>query len=156
MAVPPHSHPHPPPHSHHHHPPHHPAPKPVRATRVWVMVVALVAVGIAIAALKGGGGHKSTAPQDVLIDQMHQAAAGTVVSPHAFGGVLRAEKSNGRVNVTAEGLPSSACVEAGWQLAREGTVIVNGVLPQRISAARLSELCNLAPKGATLIWAPND
>jgi hypothetical protein len=42
----------------------------------------------------------------------------------------------------------------GWRLAKQGTIVVNGVLPQRLSAARLSELCS--GDNATLLWVPDE
>ena len=133
--------------------PHGPA---ARRRNLALPVVGGLAVAGVVALWAVSGGHRGGTPdlQALLLDQFHQAAAGTVASPHAFGGALTVAAANGRVNVTAAGLPEAACVQAGWQLAREGTVIVNGVLPQRISAARLAELCSLDPQGATLVWAP--
>jgi hypothetical protein len=101
--------------------------------------------------LRTGDGSGSI---DRLLDQMRAAAGGVIANPHAFGGTLSVAQSEGRINVIAANLPPRACVQVGWQLVREGTVIVNGVLPPRISAAKLSELCNLNPEGATLLWAP--
>ena len=139
------------PHSH----PHHPAAPPRRRSRAVPVGLALAAaVGAGLLVWHGLSTHRRPQPEDVLLEQFHQAAAGTVESPHAFGGALTVEKANGRINVTAAALPSNACVQVGWQFAREGTVIINGVLPQRISGARLAELCALEPKGATLVWAP--
>lgn len=93
-------------------------------------------------------------PTEALLDQMRAAAAGTVAPKHAFGGTLSVLRANGRNTVIAAGLPSKACVQVGWRLAREGTIIVDGVLPQRLSAAKLSELC--AGDGATLTWVPGE
>lgn len=97
-----------------------------------------------------------TDPTDTLLDQMHHAAAGNVAPTHAFGGSLAVTYGNGRMNVSAEGLPGKACVQVGWHLAKEGTIIVNGVLPMRLSAARLSELCSEREGGATLTWVPDE
>lgn len=95
------------------------------------------------------------APADkgsLLLAQMEAAAQGTAVATHAFGGALTVTRDKGRINVTASNVPSRACVQVGWRLAREGTIIVDGVLPVRLSAAKLSELCS--GDGATLLWLP--
>ncbi len=135
--------------------PRQPAPRRhSRAPAVLAVVVVIAAATAGLLALRGGGWHGAPSAEDLLLLQIRQAAAGTVVSPHAFGGALHVDRADGRTNVTAEALPASACVEVGIQLAHGGTVIVNGVLPQRISAAKLAELCALDPKGATLVWAP--
>lgn len=99
-------------------------------------------------------GASAPDPAETLLDQMHAAAAGTVAPAHAFGGPLSVLRANGRNTVIAADLPSKACVQVGWRLAREGTIIVDGVLPQRLSAAKLSELC--AGDGATLTWVPDE
>ena len=125
-----------------------------RTTIIAAVVVVVVAGAAAMLVLRGLAPHRATKPEDLLLEQFQQAAAGTVVSPHAFGGALTVAKANGRLNVRAEALPANACVQVGWQLARQGTVIINGVLPQRISGAVLAQLCSLDSKGATLVWAP--
>ncbi len=140
-------------------PPRHPSSPRGHAAKRRVPALPVLA-GVAVAgaaaiwAMSGGGHHAPPDRQAQLLDQFRQAAAGTVASPHAYGGALTVVAANGQINVTAAGLPEAACVQAGWQLAREGTVIVNGVLPQRISAAKLAELCSLDPQGATLVWVP--
>ncbi len=93
---------------------------------------------------------------DTLLDQMHSAASGNAIASHAYGGGLTVTHGNGRKNVTAEGLPGKACVQVGWHLAKEGTIIVNGVMPARLSAAKLSELCSDGDGGATLTWVPDE
>ena len=42
---------------------------------------------------------------------------------------------------------------AAWELYRTGTISVNGVTPQRVSAAVLVDLCNQG-ETATIIWYP--
>jgi hypothetical protein len=58
------------------------------------------------------------------------------------------------VTVTASEVPAKVCVAAGWELARKGTLAVNGTIPQHLSAARLSQLC-FEDNNATLDWTPN-
>ncbi len=135
--------------------PHYPPPRHrSRALPAALAVAVAVAAAAAVVVLRGAGPHQAAKPEDLLLEQFQQAAAGTVASPHVFGGGLTVEKANGRINVTAASVPAQACVQVGWQLARQGTIIINGVLPQRISGAILAQLCALDPKGATLVWAP--
>lgn len=100
-----------------------------------------------------GGGKPALDPGAQLLAQMEAAAQGNVAPTHAFGGALTVSAANGRTNVVAEGVPSRACVQVGWRLARSGTIIVNGVLSQRLSAAKLSEMCS--GDDATLLWVPD-
>ncbi|MBI2241814.1 MAG: hypothetical protein HYU59_13555 [Magnetospirillum gryphiswaldense] len=120
-------------------------------------------LGLGLAAIALGGGlalwllmdaeNNAGDPTDLLVAQMQAAAKGENPPPfHALGGALRTIYGQGRINVVAEDVPSGPCVKAGWRLAKTGTLIVNGVLPTRISAARLTELCE---NGATLTWAPD-
>lgn len=100
-----------------------------------------------------GGDERPADSADLLLEQMQAAGQGANVPAfHALGGQLRTVMGNGRINVIASDVPASQCVKVGWRLAKTGTVIVNGVLPQRLSAAKLTELCE---GGATLTWVPN-
>lgn len=108
------------------------------ATALWILL---------------GSATQNDDPVETLVGQMVAAAHGE--SPpafHALGGTLRTVYGNGRINVIASDVPASPCVKAGWRLAKLGTVIVNGVLPLKLSAAKLSELCE---GGATLTWVPD-
>lgn len=135
-------------HSTNFHPPH-------KSHPVWLgagLAAMVLGGGIAIWLLLGrDGGEVDSA--DMLLAQMQAAAAGANAPAfHALGGQLRTMQGNGRINVVASDVPATQCVKAGWRLAKLGTVIVNGVLPQRLSAAKLSELCE---GGATLTWIPD-
>jgi hypothetical protein len=126
-----------------------------RRTREWILAVGALglASGIGVWALRsGGGGEPQSAAQ--LARQMEEAAAGTPVAVHAFGGPLRVERDGGAIVVVAERVPSHACVSTGWTLIRKGVVSINGETPQRVSAAILSSLCRDSPEGATLSWQP--
>ncbi|MCA1909581.1 MAG: hypothetical protein LDL39_14575 [Magnetospirillum sp.] len=132
-----------------------PMPSPHRL-RPWVLVSGLVAItvggGLALWLLMDAENHAGD-PTDLLVSQMQTAAKGGNPPPfHALGGALRTLYGQGRINVVAEDVPSGPCVKAGWRLAKSGTIIVNGVLPTRLSAAKLTELCE---GGATLTWAPD-
>ncbi len=141
-------------HSPHHQAPHHHAPDRHPARRGLVAgALALAAVSAAGLWWLVGGGEPAVDPGVQLQAQMEAAAQGTVVPTHAFGGALSVVQANGRLNVVAEGVPSRACVQVGWRLARSGTIIVNGTLPTRLSAAKLSDLCS--GDGASLMWVPD-
>ncbi|MBR9973159.1 hypothetical protein [Magnetospirillum sulfuroxidans] len=113
-----------------------------------------MAVGGGVAAwMLLSGGDDAADPADMLLSQMQAAAAGgNPPAFHALGGSLRTIQGNGRINVIASDVPARQCVKVGWRLAKIGTVIVNGALPTRLSAAKLSELCE---GGATLTWIPD-
>lgn len=121
----------------------------------------VIILGLAAIALGGGlalwllidAENKAEDPAELLVTQMQAAAKGENPVPfHALGGALRTLYGQGRINVVAEDVPSGPCVKAGWRLAKIGTLIVNGTLPTRLSAAKLTELCD---GGATLTWIPD-
>jgi len=132
-----------------------PGPSPHRVSR-GVLTSGLIAIalggGLALWLLMDAE-HNASDPTEMLITQMQAAGRGESPPPfHALGGALRTIYGQGRINVVAEDVPSGPCVKAGWRLAKSGTVIVNGTLPTRLSAAKLTELCE---GGATLTWAPD-
>lgn len=126
----------------------HPAHRDGHAGLVTILVIALTVAGAGLWYWMGGAPTRD--PGVELQAQMEAAAQGSGPSTHVFGGALSVNRGNGRASVVAEGVPSKACVQVGWRLAKEGTIIVNGTLPTRLSAARLSELCS--GDGATLMW----
>ena len=128
---------------------------PRRLHPVWLSTgLAMIALGGGIALwLLMNAERASGDPAEMLVAQMQAAARGeSQPAFHVLGGGLRTVYGQGRINVIAEDVPSSPCVKAGWRLAKTGTLIINGVLPARLSAAKLSELCE---NGATLIWVPD-
>lgn len=75
-----------------------------------------VALGVFVALgtwLAGMPGHR-TPPisADQLVAQMEAAATGNATSTHIFGGKLSVEQVGGQVAVTAEDVPTKACVSA--------------------------------------------
>lgn len=133
----------------------HPMPSPHRVSpRVLVTGLVAIALGGGLALwLLMDAENRAGDPTDLLVAQMQAAGRGENPPPfHALGGALRTLYGQGRINVVAEDVPSGPCVKAGWRLAKSGTVIVNGVLPTRLSAAKLTELCD---GGATLTWVPD-
>ena len=133
--------------------PHHTAPTPKGGSGRVMLILAAVALAGAGAWIALGPKGDGLTPEERLVKQMADAAAGTVVANHTFGGELTAARGERGLTVTARNVPSKACVSAAWRLAREGTVIVNGTLPMRVSAGRLTELC--ADTGNTLTWSPD-
>ena len=92
-------------------------------------------------------------PSD-LVQQFRDVAKGTAHARHVYGGPLALVQKGGKIAVMAARVPPSACVSAGWSLAREGILAVNDLTPPRISAGILAELCNRAGDLATMTWTP--
>jgi len=90
---------------------------------------------------------------DQFFELMHTAASGAPPPPTASGIVFHVEYKNGQAVVTADNVPSSPCVSAGWKLVRRGMLSINGTTPIRVSAARLAELCNQSG-AARVVWVP--
>lgn len=126
-----------------------------------------VAAVVALAIAAGGGillwhgadrdldprqGYDAT--ESPLTAQIRMAADGAIPVTHVFGGTITVDTSGGSPVVIAEGIPPKACVTAGWQLVRKGTIAINGVAPLRVSAARITELCNRGDGDATIVWRP--
>lgn len=61
--------------------------------------------------------------------------------------------AGGRSFAVIDKVPPKVCVMASWDLYRTGTITVNGVTPQRVSAAVLVDLCNQGEM-ATIKWSP--
>ncbi|MCR6629321.1 MAG: hypothetical protein NVV74_04295 [Magnetospirillum sp.] len=131
----------------------HPAHQAGHGGLIALALIVLAAMAAACWIWLGGAAPKVD-PGAQLQAQMEAAARGVIAPTHAFGGSLTVMRDNGRTNVTAEKVPSRACVQVGWRLAKEGTIIVNGVLAPRLSAAKLSELCS--GEDATLLWVPDE
>ena len=122
----------------------------------------LTLIGIAVV-LAGGGAfwwygksqdQKPALPESAaLMEQMRAATTGWVEGGNIYGGKLTTEEVNGHHVVTVTDLPNKACVEAGWALAREGQVTINGVFLPRISAGKLAELCSSGANKSILVWA---
>ncbi|MGE5516455.1 MAG: hypothetical protein ACM31D_11615 [Bacteroidota bacterium] len=119
----------------------------------WITLV-VIAAAAAAGLWFWLGGAPAVDASTQLLTQMEAAAQGSAAPTHVFGGALTVSRANGRASVVAENVPSRACVQVGWRLAREGTIIVNGTLPTRLSAAKLSDLCS--GDAATLMWVPDE
>lgn len=86
--------------------------------------------------------------------QVMDAAKGAGPDTHLFGGSLRVVSLGGRPVVVAERVPPSICAASGWTLVRGGVLSINGVTPNRISAGKITELCNSEDGDASIMWTP--
>ncbi|HXP97038.1 MAG TPA: hypothetical protein VN809_10030 [Telmatospirillum sp.] len=125
-------------------------PSPWRVPGLIAVLLLILAGGLAIGLHERGAADQQVRP---LIAQMEAAARGNAPPTNIFGGALKVAVQGGRTVVTVEGVPAGECVSSGWDLVRKGLLTVNGVTPNRVSAAILNELCHTEEK-ATLAWAP--
>ncbi len=135
----------------HPHPLHPVAAEPSsrHALLMMLALLALLAGGLTIG-LRSRNAEPAVRP---LVAQIEAAAHGNVPAANIFGGSLRAMVQGGRTVVTVDGIPPGECVLSGFDLVRKGLLTVNGVTPNRVSAAKLNELCH-DEDTATLIWSP--
>lgn len=128
-----------------------------------VKLLALAGITVVVAALGAGavmmrpsitaGGGAPT--PEAFAEQMEAAArAGGGTFPHVFGGTIRTERNGSMLALVADNVPSTACVSVGWKLVRKGLLSINGTMPLRVSAAKLSDLCYQEEGGAVLTWIP--
>lgn len=89
-----------------------------------------------------------------LVEQMVAVSQGEVLPVHVFGGALRLIMRGDLPVVVAEAVPPRACAAAGWALVRKGLLTINGITPNRASAARITDLCNHGEGDATIQWMP--
>ncbi|ARJ65680.1 hypothetical protein WV31_08435 [Magnetospirillum sp. ME-1] len=138
-------------------------PAPRKSGGIWTRPLALAAIVAVVAALGAGvlwfqpkfknGGAAAT--PEAFAEQMEAAArAGGGTIPHVFGGTIRTERNGSMLALVADNVPPSACVSVGWKLVRKGLLSINGTMPLRVSAAKLSDLCNQEEGGAVLTWIP--
>ena len=102
--------------------------------------------------------HPAPAPEMAdgqrLAEQIAAAAETAPMPTHLLGGPLRRTVQEGQPTVVvAEKVPPHVCAAAGWTLVRKGTLSINGITPSRLSAARITELCNQSSV-ASLRWVP--
>jgi hypothetical protein len=144
------------------HPPHPQAAKPVQRRKSsrrlgrliifeWSVVLLLLAgLGITLLAMSHAPDPRRDA--DSLVDHMKAALAGRTLDA-LFGAYPVVSGAGREVMITMNRIPPKVCVLAAWDLYRLGTISINGVTPQRVSAARLVELCNDG-ETATMVWSP--
>ncbi len=126
-------------------------PKPRRGWG-WLALALIVIGGAALLlAMTSRSAHGLTG-QDLARD-CRGLLTGTAPPADTGGVSLRVAMANGHASVVAEGVPPRACVGAAWDLVKDGTVAINGLVPLRVSGAKLAELCNQA-ETATMRWTP--
>ena len=118
----------------------------------WGIVLALLS-GLAITLIVMSRGPDPRREADALVGQMKAALAGRPLGAPLFDTLPSVSGGGREVLVTMTNIPPKVCVLASWDLYRLGTITVNGVTPQRVSAAKLVDLCNEATP-ATIIWMP--
>lgn len=119
------------------------------------IVAVLTALGLGAMALRPGQKGAAAPTPEAFAEQMEAAArAGGGTTPHVFGGTIRSERNGNTLALVADGVPPAVCVSVGWKLVRKGLLSINGTMPLRVSAARLSDLCYQEEGGAVLTWIP--
>jgi hypothetical protein len=86
--------------------------------------------------------------------QVMDAVRGGGPANHLFGGSLKLVFMGEHPVVVAEGVPPRICAASGWMLVKSGILTINGVTPTRVSAGRITELCNQEEGDATVMWSP--
>lgn len=138
-----------------HHSPH-PKPHPPEKHVGWMWLAGSAALLVGVLLTWGiimATGRNPTVVD--LVDQMVASAEGRIgPTHHVLGGRLYAKRDGDQVTVVASGLPQKDCVQAGWVLMRRGIITINGVTPQRVSAAVLADLCAKGEDSSKLEWVP--
>lgn len=118
-----------------------------------ILVLALLGAGAV--AMSSASKSKAALSPEAFAAQMEAAAlAGGGPVHHVYGGTIRIERNGATLALVADRVPPSACVSAGWKLVRKGLLSINGTMPLRVSAGKLSELCNQGDGDAVLTWIP--
>ena len=141
-------------------PMHHTTKDEVQASKASRHIV--VAICVLLAALGGyiwwSGNHSDggadTSQAGKFARQIMDAPQGNGPDTHMFGGSLKVVLLGGRPVVVAEKVPPPICAAAGWTLVRGGVLSINGVTPNRISAGKITELCNSEDGDASIMWSP--
>jgi hypothetical protein len=120
----------------------------------------LGAVAVTVAAyfiIASPGLKERLEPNMQLVEQMKTAASkGSASGANVFGGSIKVERQAGRTAVTADGIPFDACLSVSWVLLNRGTIIINGLMSQRMSPAIIKELCSRAEGPSSLTWLPKE
>ena len=124
----------------------------------WVIYLSLVLVlGGAITALFSATPQRTLEENSrTLYQEMQQMAQGAILVQNSFGGGLWRIEREGRTAIIASAVPNKACVYTSWRLMRSGHVAIDGIYPNRNTAAKLIELCNRKDQHSTLTWYPDN
>lgn len=94
-------------------------------------------------------------PNRRLVEQMMVAAKeGQSAGPNPFGGRLAVDTLQGRVAVTADGIPQDACMSVAWVLLNRGAIIINGMTSKQLGLSVIKELCTRSGGPTTITWVP--
>jgi hypothetical protein len=104
--------------------------------------VLLLLTGLTVTLLAMSGAPDPKRQAAALVSQIKAAVANRAVGAPLFGSAPLVQRSPQEVVVTVDRIPPKVCVLASWDLYRLGIITINGVTPNRVSAARLVELCN--------------
>lgn len=141
----------------HHHTPPRRAPQASGGSHKALVLIALAAVIATFcvgAFLLRPKEQVPLATPEAFVEQIERAAAGASFERNIFGGTMVVARQGNQVIVTAGNVPPNICVSVGWKLVRKGILTINGTTPLRVSAAKLTELCNQEDETATLAWSP--
>jgi hypothetical protein len=117
-------------------------------------VAVLIACVALVLIIKKVGTEDELTPVQQFIEQMTAVAEGSSVDRHVFGGQIIRGRSSGRTTVSTDRVPKNACASAAWVLLNRGTIVVNGVLPTRVTSKILKEICEKKGNHANLVWYP--
>ena len=106
-----------------------------------------------------GGGSTQTAAADApssrtlqLIDEMRAAARGEGPERHVYGWALRTKTKSGLIGVTAIAIPADACASVAWVFVNRGNILINDIMPKKISPQILKRACSSKGQRASLTW----
>ena len=141
-------------------PVHHVTAEEVEANKTSTHIV--VGVCLLLALLGGyiwySGSHSNggtdSSEAGKFARQIMDAPQGNGPDTHMFGGSLKVVLLGGRPVVVAEKVPPAICAASGWTLVRGGVLSINGVTPNRVSAGKITELCNSEDGDASIMWSP--
>ena len=90
----------------------------------------------------------------ILLQQIKSAAAGGSGRTHVYGGALQTRRWFGDVTISADDIPIDACVSVGANLARSGTLTINGDLLERGVTEAARKICQSTDGPIRLSWVP--
>ena len=124
----------------------------------WLLWAAGCAIAVCIVVIVSVAINQSDEAPDYssLVEQFRLASEGAAPMTNVYGGIIGKGKDEGRITVTADRIPQKACVNAGWVLAQEGGLTINGLKLLRITAAILVETCARQGANATITWSPGN
>lgn len=140
-------------------PAHHVSEDEEGASKTLRLVLAGAGLIIAAVAYAWWSGARTADPSAAsdgakFAQQIMDASKGGGPPNHMFGGSLKLVFMGEHPVVVAEGVPPRICAAAGWTLVRGGILTINGITPSRVSAGKITELCNQEEGDASIMWSP--